>query len=80
MSNSVSISNESFPMSPATNPYASGEITREITAPLTSKEWLSLAYLAVKAAEDARTEGNTFAEERYIALARKCDQEAEAIW
>jgi len=67
-------------MSPATNPYASGAITREIAEPLTPKEWLALAYLAVKAAEDARTDGNTFAEERYTALARKCDREAEALW
>ena len=67
-------------MSPITNPYASGAVTREIAEPLTSKEWLALAYLAVKAAEDARANGNPFAEQRYLALARKCDVEAEAIW
>jgi hypothetical protein len=67
-------------MSPVTNPYASGAITREIAEPLTSKEWLALAYLAVKAAEEARTDGNVFAEQRYTALARKCDHESEAIW
>jgi len=67
-------------LSPTTNPYASGEVTREISEPLTSKEWLALAYLAVKAAEEARFDGNAFAEKSYTALARKCDREAEAIW
>jgi hypothetical protein len=43
-------------------------------------EWISLGVLALEASERAHEASNVFAENYYLALARKCDACADQVW
>lgn len=49
-------------------------------AMITHSEWISLGVLALEAAERAHEAKDTFAENYYIMLARKCDACADQVW
>ena len=47
---------------------------------ITHCEWISLGVLALQAADRAHEANDTFAENYYITLARKCDACADQLW